>query len=67
MMGKARHGDIIQRVTILKLGYFNRELTREWSQPKTFGLSDDKDGNDRLAAIHNIAQSKQLRSMNQNF
>eukprot|EP00961_Rhodomonas_salina_P209876 2833960-Rhodomonas_salina.1 len=67
MMGKARHGDIIQLVTILKLGYFNRELTRDWSLPKTFGLKDDDDGKAKLLAIQNIAQGKQLHSMNQNL
>eukprot|EP00961_Rhodomonas_salina_P041801 562072-Rhodomonas_salina.1 len=60
----------LQRVTILKLGYFNRELTWEWSQPKTFRLKgDDKEGLRvrKLAAIHSIAQGKQLLGMNQNF
>eukprot|EP00961_Rhodomonas_salina_P116783 1571697-Rhodomonas_salina.1 len=67
MMGKASHGNIIQHVTILKLGYFNQELTRNWSQPKTFRLKEDESGAAALETIHNIAQGKQLRSMNQNF
>eukprot|EP00961_Rhodomonas_salina_P153108 2061512-Rhodomonas_salina.1 len=60
MMGKACHGNIIQLVTILKLGYFNRELMRDWSQPKTFRLKEDENGTAALATIHNIAQGKQL-------
>eukprot|EP00961_Rhodomonas_salina_P234171 3164671-Rhodomonas_salina.2 len=67
MMGKALHGNIIQLVTILKLCYFNHELTRDWSLPKTFSLKDDDDGKAKLLAIQNIAQGKQLCSMNQNF
>eukprot|EP00961_Rhodomonas_salina_P073303 984907-Rhodomonas_salina.1 len=67
MMAKVRHGDIIQRVSLLKLGHFNRELSREWAQPKTFGLEDNDEGRKALKAIHTIAQGKQLHVMNQNF
>eukprot|EP00961_Rhodomonas_salina_P137500 1849876-Rhodomonas_salina.1 len=66
-MAKVRHCDIIQRVSLLKLGHFNRELSREWAQPKTFRLEDNDEGSKALKEIHAIAQGKQFRVMNQNF
>eukprot|EP00961_Rhodomonas_salina_P020634 277545-Rhodomonas_salina.1 len=59
MMVKARHSNIIQCFSILKLGHFNRELSREWAQKKTFRLEDDDEGHKVLKAIHAIAQGKQ--------
>ena len=67
IMSKARNGDIVQRVTILKLGYLSRELSRDWNNPQAFALSKTDEGRKELAKIHEIAHHKQLRIMNQNF
>ena len=67
MMESARNGDIVQRVTILKLGYLSRELSRDWNNPVAFALAKDAEGRKELAKIHEIAHHKQLRIMNQNF
>ena len=67
MMTRANNGDVVRRITILKLSYLGRELSKDWNQPRTFGLENSDEGKAALKQIHAIAQSKQLRMINQNF